>query len=166
MSLAPPLAGVVADKMKSTIKFMIYGFILSIIFTAIYIVIPGKTSFIVPVLINMLVLSIVLLGMKGVFFAPLDEIQVPRKYTGIAAGIVSFIGYVPDMFINSYYGSLLDKHPGLSGYKLIFASMVVLCVIGLICGIVLYRMVYNRRKIKEIDEGIEEVIEEEVIEKA
>ena len=166
MSLAPPLAGVVADKMKSTIKFMIYGFILSIIFTAIYIVIPGRTSFIVPVLINMLVLSIVLLGMKGVFFAPLDEIQVPRKYTGIAAGIVSFIGYVPDMFINSYYGSLLDKYPGLSGYKLIFASMVGLCVIGLVCGIVLYRMVYNRRKIKEIDEGISEVVGEEVIEKA
>ena len=70
------------------------------------------------------------------------------------------------MFINSYYGSLLDKYPGLSGYKLIFASMVGLCVIGLVCGIVLYRMVYNRRKIKEIDEGISEVVEEEVIEKA
>lgn len=100
MAFAPPIAGVIADKMKSTIKFMIIEFVLSIIFTGIYVIIPGKPSFVVLVLINMLVLSIVLLGMKGVFFAPLDEVRVPREYTGIAAGIVSFIGYVPDMFIN------------------------------------------------------------------
>ncbi len=43
-----------------------------------------KSAFIIPVLINMLILSIILLGMKGVFFAPLDEVRVPREYTGIA----------------------------------------------------------------------------------
>ena len=94
----------------------------------------------------MLILSIILLGMKGVFFAPLDEVKVPREYTGIAAGIVSFIGYVPDMFINSYYGGLLDSHPGIKGYNLIFLSMIALCVIGLICGIVLYKLVYSKKK--------------------
>lgn len=122
MMLAPPISGVIADKMHSTIKFII------------------------PVLINMLILSIILLGMKGVFFAPLDEVRVPREYTGIAAGIVSFIGYVPDMFINSYYGGLLDSHPGIKGYNLIFLSMIALCVIGLICGIVLYKLVYSKKK--------------------
>ncbi|WP_300351749.1 MFS transporter [Clostridium sp.] len=152
MAFAPPIAGVIADKMHSTIKFMIIGFVLSIIFTAVYVFIPGNTSFIVIVLINMLVLSIVLLGMKGVFFAPLDEVNVPREYTGIAAGIVSFIGYVPDMFINSYYGGLLDAHPGITGYNLIFISMIVLCLIGLACGLVLYKLVYTKRKAKDSKE--------------
>ena len=87
--------------MKKRFKVLTLLLCLSIIFTGIYVIIPGKPSFVVLVLINMLVLSIVLLGMKGVFFAPLDEVRVPREYTGIAAGIVSFIGYVPDMFINS-----------------------------------------------------------------
>ncbi len=149
MALAPPIAGIMADRMGSTIKYMVYGFVCSIIFTSIYIILPGKPSFIVPVLINMLVLSIVMLSMKGVFFAPLDEVRVPLEYTGIAAGLVSFIGYIPDMFINSYYGGLLDKYPGLLGYKCIFISMIVLCVIGLVCGIVLYRLVYNKRKGRE-----------------
>ena len=152
MSLAPPFAGVVADKMKSTIKYMIYGFVLAIIFTAVYVFLPGQPSFIVPVLVNMLILSVVLLSMKGVFFAPLDEIKVPRKYTGMAAGIVSFIGYVPDMFINSYYGSLLDKFPGLQGYKLIFLSMIGLCVVGLISALVLYRLVYVKRRTTQVIE--------------
>lgn len=146
MMLAPPISGFIADKMHSTIKFMIIGLTLSIIFTLVYVFMPGKSAFIIPVLINMLILSIILLGMKGVFFAPLDEVRVPREYTGIAAGIVSFIGYVPDMFINSYYGGLLDSHPGIKGYNLIFLSMIALCVIGLICGIVLYKLVYSKKK--------------------
>ena len=51
-----------------------------------------------------------------------------------------------DMFINSYYGGLLDSHPGIKGYNLIFLSMIALCVIGLICGIVLYKLVYSKKK--------------------
>ncbi|GAA0078476.1 MFS transporter [Clostridium sp. CTA-5] len=149
MSLAPPLAGIVADKMGSTIRFMIIGFILSIIFTGAYILIPGKPSYIAIVLINMLVLSIVLLAMKGVFFAPLDEVNVPREYTGIAAGIVSFIGYVPDMFINSFYGGLLDKYPGIIGYRIIFIYMIALCVVGLISSLVLYRMLYKKKSLNK-----------------
>ena len=161
MMLAPPISGVIADKMHSTIKFMIIGLTLSIIFTLGYVFMPVGSGFITPVLINMLILSVILLGMKGVFFAPLDEVRVPREYTGIAAGIVSFIGYIPDMFINSYYGGLLDSNPGIKGYNLIFLSMIGLCAIGLVCGVVLYRLVYAKGK-EKVKERIE-VAETEVI---
>lgn len=163
MALAPPIAGFIIDKkLNSTTKYMIYGFIVSIIFTIFYLFMPGRDSFLIIMLINMLVLSVALLSMKGVFFSPLDEVKVPRMYTGIAAGLISIIGYSPDMYINAYYGWLLDLRAGAAGYHLIFISMIVLCVIGLICGLVLFYRLYK----KPFFRAIPKVENEEVLQEA
>lgn len=161
MALAPPVAGFIIDrKLKSTTKYMIYGFIISIIFTAFYIFIPGKDSFLAIMLVVMLVLSVALLSMKGVFFSPLDEVKVPRIYTGIAAGLISIIGYSPDMYINAYYGWLLDLRPGIGGYNLIFESMIVLCVVGLIAAIFLFFRLYKKPFFRSVNEKKEKELVE------
>ena len=55
----------------------------------------------------------------------MDEINVPREITGSAMSLGSFIGYLPGAFLYSVYGNILDRNPGISGYRIVFLIMAV-----------------------------------------
>ena len=67
--------------------------------------------------------------MRAVFFAPMDEVDVPREITGSAMSMASFIGYLPGAFMYAVYGSILDSHQGIDGYQIVFTVMTVLGVL-------------------------------------
>ena len=69
-------------------------------------------------------------SMRAIFFAPMDEIHVPREITGSAMSLGSFIGYLPGAFLYSIYGSILDHNPGISGYRIVFLIMAVFAGAG------------------------------------
>lgn len=64
----------------------------------------------------------------GVMFSTMHEINIPVKVAGTAIGIASIVGYLPDMFLNTIFGNILDKSSGASGYFQIFwYTCSVLC---------------------------------------
>jgi nitrate/nitrite transporter NarK len=64
-------------------------------------------------------------------------IGIPLALTGTVTGIVSVIGYTPDIFIPLAGGALLDGHPGALGYRYLFICINVLCVLGLLAAIII-----------------------------
>ena len=38
-------------------------------------------------------------SLRGIFYSLLKDANIPSTITGIAVGIVSFIGYMPDIYI-------------------------------------------------------------------
>ena len=56
------------------------------------------------------------------YFAILEEGAVPAAVTGTATGIVSIIGYTPDIFVPLAGGYLLDIWPESTAYRTIFAA--------------------------------------------
>jgi uncharacterized membrane protein YdjX (TVP38/TMEM64 family) len=97
-----------------------------------------------------LVFGAVLFSMRAVFFAPMGEINISEDITGAAMSIGSFIGYAPGMFCYSLYGSVLDKHPGLSGYRMVFMMMLGFAVVGFIISTLLINAIKKNKVEQEI----------------
>jgi nitrate/nitrite transporter NarK len=54
-------------------------------------------------------------GLRGVYFAILQELRVPAALTGAAVGLVSVVGFAPDVFLGPVTGWLLDRSRGRWG---------------------------------------------------
>jgi sugar phosphate permease len=84
----------------------------------------------------------ILIGVYGVrvlYFAVLQEASVPLFTTGTVVGIVSFIGFTPDIFMSPLAGYLLDQYPGVTGHQYVFLVLVIFSLIGLITAIRFYK---------------------------
>lgn len=70
-------------------------------------------------------------ALRGIYFALLEESKVPLHVTGTAVGVVSFIGYTPEIFMPILGGMLIDYWDGgITGYRVFFAILVIACVVG------------------------------------
>jgi len=82
--------------------------------------------------------------MRAIYFALLEEGGIPMAVTGTAAGVVSMIGFTPDIFMPLMGGMLLDNIPGSAGYRLFFLIVAGICVIGLIATLMIRRIIVNK----------------------
>lgn len=88
---------------------------------------------------NLVLSFLAVFALRGVYFALLEESQVSRYETGTAVGIISFIGYTPDIFFAAVTGRILDSGQAGEGFKNYFLLLTVIAMIGLIAAIRLNR---------------------------
>ncbi|HGM3508610.1 TPA: nitrate/nitrite transporter [Clostridioides difficile] len=148
---ASPVAGVITDKVGSSIRVMFVGFILMTVSTAAYLVIPKSAGFIWIAVINMIILSVILFGFRGIYFASVSESNISLETTGAVVGFASFIGFSPDAFYYTIAGNWLDKY-GQTGYTYIFILSVVCAVIGIFATYALNKI--NKRENKNLNNKI------------
>ncbi len=135
------LAGIIADKIGSNSKVIVFSNILPIITLIALIFLPAQPGTIVAFLAITVVLGLSIFMVRGVYFAVIDEMQIPMQSCGAAIGFASFIGFMPESFVYTLYGSWLDAHPGITGYQYIFGYMLAISAIGFIIAIILYRRI-------------------------
>lgn len=128
---ASPLAGIIVDKVGSSTKVLFIGFILIAICEVLFLVIPRETNLLFLAVLNMLVLSVLLFGFRGIYFATVAESNIPQEKTGAVIGLASFVGFSADAFFYTMVGGWLDK--GESGYTYLFALCLGCAILGLIC---------------------------------
>ena len=75
--------------------------------------------------------SVGIYALRGVYFALLAEGSVPLAFTGSAIGVVSVVGFTPDVFMGPLMGILLDNSPGIQGHQHVFATVAIFGVVGL-----------------------------------
>jgi sugar phosphate permease len=80
-------------------------------------------------------------GLRGVYFALFGQAAIPVVATGTAVGIVSVVGYTPDIFAGLLLGVILDAHPGTSGHQLFFAVVAAIAAVGLLATLGFVRCV-------------------------
>jgi hypothetical protein len=90
-------------------------------------------------LVNVAVASLAIFALRGIYFALLEEGGIPVAVTGTAAGVISMLGFTPDIFMPLVGGALLDAFPGEAGYKFYFGFIMFLCACGAGAAIVLRR---------------------------
>ena len=136
--VAAPAGGILADRIHSITKVVIGCYVLIIAGMAAIIATPAAA---VGVLIlAMIVLCVAIFAMRGIYFATVDEANIPMRVMGTAVGIISVIGFLPDVFMSTLCGSLLDKYSGgAAGYRAIFLLMLGFAVAGLIVSILLLK---------------------------
>lgn len=102
--------------------------------------------------IMMILFCIGIFAMRGIYFAPVGQSNVPQSLVGTAIGVISVIGFFPDVYMNALVGNLMDAFPGVEGYKYTFFIMLAFAVIGLVASFILYRMI-KKQKAAEIAEN-------------
>ena len=89
--------------------------------------------------LNVAVSSAAAFGLRGIYFALLEEGAIPAVATGTAVGIVSVVGYSPDVFFGVLAGWIIDGYPGLLGYQYFSFVVVGFASIGLLASILFTR---------------------------
>lgn len=130
-------AGFIADKLgiAKSVAFLFVVLIASFSFLA---VLPGTSAMFPVMLINVAIVSLAVFAMRGIYFALLEEGGVPLVLTGTAAGMVSAIGFTPDIFMPILGGVLIDNFPGAEGYRYFFFSVAGICGVGLAASLTIY----------------------------
>ncbi|MDA9622565.1 MFS transporter [Flavobacteriaceae bacterium] len=128
------MIGLLADKTKNMF-WIIFGFITMLIGAVIF-----SLGFIQPDMNFIFFLSLLLLAVgtysiRALYFAVLKEAKVPFALTGTAVGLISVVGYSPDIFAGPIMGYLLDTYPGVVGHQYVYLILVVFSVIGLIASL-------------------------------
>lgn len=82
------------------------------------------------ILLNTLVTGVAIFGLRGLYFGLLEEGQIPLAVTGTAVGLVSVIGYTPDVYVAAIAGYLIDQNPGLLGFQHLFVLLLAFSVVG------------------------------------
>jgi nitrate/nitrite transporter NarK len=80
---------------------------------------------------NLFVSFFAVFALRGVYFALLQENDVPLFLTGAVAGTVSFIGYTPEIFFGPITGRILDANPGAVGFQHYFLFLAGVSAIGI-----------------------------------
>jgi nitrate/nitrite transporter NarK len=92
---------------------------------------------------NILIASTAIFAMRGLYFALFEEAKVPVVMTGTAVGLVSVVGYTPDIFVALVAGILIDANPGTTGHQHFFMFLSVFAGIGLAVSFILMRLLHR-----------------------
>ncbi|MDW3190761.1 MAG: MFS transporter [Cytophagales bacterium] len=76
--------------------------------------------------------SVGVYGLRGLYYALFQEAKLPLEITGSAAGLVSVIGYTPDIFMGPLMGIILDSSPGELGHQHLFMVLAAFSITGAI----------------------------------
>lgn len=131
-------AGLLGDRFTiSRVTALAFAILLaSDLFFALNAPVPG-TAWVL--LFNTLCACAAIFGLRGLYFALLQETNVPVAATGTAVGLVSVLGFTPDIFVSYVGGVLLDRSPGLTGHQHFFFFLAAFAAIGLIASFTLMR---------------------------
>ncbi len=72
---------------------------------------------------------------RALYFAVFQEGNIPLRIMGTAVGVISVVGYTPDIFASPIMGYLLDNYLGALGHQYVFTMLVIFSVLGLIASI-------------------------------
>ena len=131
-------AGFVADRFGVTrtcfVAFLVVtsGFLL-------FGVLPGGEAWLLVMLVNAAIVSAAIFALRGIYFALLEEGGVDAAVTGTAAGVISAVGFTPDVFMPLLGGVLLDAYPGEDGYRYFYLAIAGLCAIGTLASWLIMR---------------------------
>lgn len=130
---ASPIVGGIAEK-KTPSKTIIVCAGITAVCLAVMAFAPKSAGFIIPSVILIITLSFFLNGAYGVTSSMLTETKVPVAIFGSASGILSVIGFIPDMFVSPIAGKWLDTYDTAGAYTRIFAVLAVSAVLALLCA--------------------------------
>ena len=88
-------------------------------------------------------------ALRAVYFALLEETRTSARLTGTTVGIISVIGYSPDIFFAPLAGRLLDMSPGIQGFVHYFLLLTTISLTGLLTAIILIKEKTKRKRCNE-----------------
>ena len=140
------LLGLLVDRFKISLV-LVLSFVACIIGGVLFasgIIEPSSTALF---FISVIVVAVGVYASRALYFAVMQEGKIPLVLTGTAVGMMSVIGYTPDIFAGPAYGYLLEAHKGQEvGFQNVFLMLTVFAIVGGIASVIYYRL-YGRQKV-------------------
>ena len=97
---------------------------------------PSATSLF---FLSVVIIAVGIYAARALYFAVMQEGKIPLVLTGTAVGLISLIGYTPDIFASPAFGYLLDAHKGQEqGFQNVFWMLTAFSVVGCIASVIYY----------------------------
>ena len=146
-------AGFLADRFSAK-RVIFFTFALLIpVYLLLSFVIP-QHSLAAFILVNVIITFLAVYALRGVYFALLEESEVPKSITGTTVGVVSLLGFTPDVFFNSLAGRVLDASPGITGFHHFFLLLAAFSALGLGTVIILVLQIKKRKNAADNDRNV------------
>jgi nitrate/nitrite transporter NarK len=129
-------AGFLADRAGPS-KTIAWCFLVLIASFGLFVIFPGGPKLVILLVANTVLASLAIFALRGIYFALLEECGTPLALTGTVTGVVSVIGYTPDIFMPMAGGAFLDGYPGALGYRYFFMFIAFLCLVGLLASLLI-----------------------------
>ena len=131
--------GKISDAIGSPAKFIGWVMGITALVTVIFLFIPWGTDTVWLCVAVAVVFRILNGALRSVQFATMSQVDIPPHLFGTASGIISIIGYMPDVFGYTLCGVAMEKFAPITAYRVIFTGLVVCCIMGMIISISLHR---------------------------
>lgn len=135
-------AGFIGDRfnVEKTLGWLMLGATLSL---AGMIVVPAGAGTVLMLGIVLLV-GLLTYAVRGIYWATLDSCGIPMRIRGLAIGVMSLVGYSPDIYLPLINGPVLEAWPGRTGYAIYFGGIVVMGFVGCGAAMRLYKLSSRR----------------------
>lgn len=90
---------------------------------------------------NLLITFVAVYALRGIYFSLIEESRVDTRVTGTAVGLISVLGFAPDVFFGALTGRLLDANPGAVGFQHYFLVMTFISIAGMVITMQLSRRI-------------------------
>ena len=130
--LAAFAAGILADKIGSG-RLIYYSFAFTSVTQLLASQLNSSVSFSVFFITgNLVIMYLAIVSLRAVYFSLIKSCGSPEIYTGTSVGIVSVIGFTPDIFFHPLMGRVLDSNPGVKGHQDFFFVTFIISLLGLV----------------------------------
>lgn len=137
------IIGVVADRTKTTF-WLLVSFIVSFLGALIFASGVLEASATALFFLSILIVAAGVYAARSLYFAVMERGKIPLILTGTAVGMISLIGYTPDIFAGPAMGYLLDRNPGEVGHQHVFWMLASFAFVGGISSWFYYKL-YRKR---------------------
>ena len=137
------LIGIIADRTQTTL-WLVISFAVTFIGALLFATGIISDSTILLFFISILVVATGVYAARSLYFAVMEKGRIPLVLTGTAVGLISIIGYTPDIFAGPGMGYLLDNSPGEMGHQHVFWALAIFSFIGGIAAWYYFRL-YGKR---------------------
>ena len=81
-------------------------------------------------LLMVLVIGFLTYAVRGIFWATLESCDISNSVKGLAIGLISIVGYAPDIYLPLLEGYLVDSIQGQGAYTIYFGFIAAGGVVG------------------------------------
>lgn len=128
--IAAVSAGILADRFVTSRVLGVMFAVLIVSYFLFFLASPVK-AWLNIIYLNIFVSFFAVFALRGVYFALVEETRTPPNLTGTTVGVVSFVGFTPEIFFAPITGRILDAFPGVQGHQYYFLFLAAVSLVGL-----------------------------------
>lgn len=147
------VGGIIADKVGKSLTLTYAMLITSISLIVLTFIPTGVSIYILGALI--LLIALMAYSIRGIYWSLLDDCRIPIKTIGVAIGIVSFVGYLPDIILPLVSSSIFTFFDGndIAANNLYFLISASVGIVGCIISYFFYRTIEKKNRQERLEQA-------------